>query len=624
MPAFVFASFSAFTVYVVLFIFLTITGSRSSLNRALALLILAYVFWSFGNVFLLIAPTKEEAALWDNIGALGWTSFASAMLHFTAVFTGYSRGKPIIPYMTLLLLPPAIFLALQWGISPVSIPSQKEWYGWGTTVAQTTAARAFTIYYLCYVSLSIFMLIRHIGKSKGYERKRTAIFLGFYLPPFVAGMVTDDILPSMGYHSIPPLSIIFSTLVIAGIVYAVFRYNLLLSDRHSWLLFRSIKESTSAIKNIMDSSPYYSLVIDLSKRVHYVNRNFAAHFQVKKLPADSLIENIFKNQSYNQLLNHLDLVLKNKQSKNGEYLITKPDGTTFPALVSIASLTDNQQQDEGFVISIVDITPHKSAEARLRKARDLAKKADKAKTSLLANISHELRTPLNAIIGVSSLLAEREDNKENRETMMIIQNSGHHLIRLIDELIEFSRIESGDLTLHPQHIELAPFISEITALVCNTEQKRNIRMSVQVDDTVPKTITVDPSRLRQIIINLLSNACKFTIEGEVSVLITGSNSAISIQVSDTGPGIPEQEQKHIFSRFVQGSAAQTAGNKGTGIGLSVVRELTQLMGGNVSLDSTPGKGSTFTVTIPLNEQHHEQHQSPTSDPVQSKKDSSVN
>lgn len=237
----------------------------------------------------------------------------------------------------------------------------------------------------------------------------------------------------------------------------------------------------------------------------------------------------------------------------------------------------------------------------LRLARDAAEAANKAKSTFLANMSHELRTPLNAILGFSQMLRQESDlNAAQRENIDIINNSGEHLLKLINDVLEIAKIEAGKLQLETSTFDLHGLVRDVADMMRQRARQKGLQLLLDQSSEVPRYVKGDGARLRQILINLVGNAVKFTAEGGVTIRLgvrQNTRQHLLIEVEDTGPGINAADQKRLFKPFVQLSEGMTHG--GTGLGLSIVRQYIQLMGGNITVDSTPGKGSLFLIDLPL-------------------------
>ena len=236
------------------------------------------------------------------------------------------------------------------------------------------------------------------------------------------------------------------------------------------------------------------------------------------------------------------------------------------------------------------------------KSRQLAE-ASQHKSQFVSSMSHELRTPLNAIIGLTEMMvsnAGRFGTEKAAEPLQRVHRAGTHLLGLINQVLDLSKIEAGKLELNPQTVELVPLIDEVAGTARQLAQQNNNRLMAEVQDNLG-TLTVDPMRLRQILLNLLSNACKFTKEGEVKLRasrVSNGGHWVELSISDTGIGMTTEQQAKLFEEFTQADATTAQRFGGTGLGLAITRKLARMMGGDVTVTSEPGKGSVFTVRLP--------------------------
>ena len=280
------------------------------------------------------------------------------------------------------------------------------------------------------------------------------------------------------------------------------------------------------------------------------------------------------------------------------------DGTEFPAEISLSSI----DTEDGILVTaaVRDVSERKAFELMVERARDTAERAARARQDFLANMSHEIRTPMNAVIGITSLLLDTRLDEQQRDYVETVRSSGDHLLTIISDILDYAKIDSGKIVLEDVEFPLLDWVEDTLDLVAAQASEKGLELVVDVDDTVPAVVRGDPGRLRQVLINVVTNALKFTPAGEVVVRVSalrhdGRSCTVQVAVHDTGIGISRERIAVLFDPFTQADTTTTREYGGTGLGLAISRRLTELMGGTIDLESAVGAGTTvrFTFEAPV-------------------------
>ncbi len=376
----------------------------------------------------------------------------------------------------------------------------------------------------------------------------------------------------------------------------------------------ALKSSEERLKILFEFAPDAYYLSDLKGT--FIDGNKAAEDLLGYKKEEMIGKNFLKLKvlAVQELLKASKLLVKNVQGKAtgpDEFILNRKDGSQVSVEIRTYPV---QIKDKTVVLGIArDITRRKKAEDALYQAKASAEAANRAKSEFLANMSHEIRTPMNGIMGMTDLALDAGPTPELQKYLSNIKISAQSLLKILNDILDFSKIEAEKIEMEAIPFQLHHIIHEIISVQTLQAREKNLELIFGISPDTPHHLIGDPGRLRQIIINLISNAIKFTKKGGIRLTVeeesrTHSRSMLHFTVSDTGIGIPKSKQKQIFQAFSQADGSTTRQYGGTGLGLSISSQLVKLMGGQIWVKSKPGKGSDFHFTVKLEINHIQQEQ----------------
>ena len=300
----------------------------------------------------------------------------------------------------------------------------------------------------------------------------------------------------------------------------------------------------------------------------------------------------------------IKLVLRDKKVTDYELTAQDRDGRQTVVSYNATTFYDRGRNLQGVFAAARDVTERKLVEIELKQAKAAAESASRTKSDFLASMSHEIRTPMNSIMGIADLLAKTELSPEQEKYVLIFQRSGETLLNLINDILDLSKVEASQLELEKTGFLLHDHLEKITEMMGPRAHEKGLTLSVNLADDLPIGLIGDPTRLRQVLLNLLSNAIKFTFTGHVTLDVKakhdeGEPPVLEFTVKDSGIGIPSEKLEGVFERFSQADTSTTRRFGGSGLGLTICRQLVELMGGKIWVESEFGRGSTFAIIIPF-------------------------
>ncbi len=374
--------------------------------------------------------------------------------------------------------------------------------------------------------------------------------------------------------------------------------------RAAALLERSTQELArqhAYLDALIASTPVAIAVLDDQRSVRSVNAAFESLFGYAAAEVVGAgIDGLIVPESLRPESTELETRVRRGETVRVEVERMRKDGRRIQVRLSAAAV--RAAADGALVALYEDISDRKAAEAAMREARDLAERVARARSAFLANMSHEIRTPMNAVLGFVELVLDTELGAEQRRALELVRTSSEALLTILNDILDYSKIEAEHLELESIPFDLPKVVHATATLLAVRAREKHLELTVDVPPDVPQMVRGDPTRLRQVLMNLIGNAIKFTEQGEVDVSATvvqrdGDGAAVQFRVRDTGIGISEQQLGTIFQEFTQADASMTRRYGGTGLGLAISRRLVALMGGELAVTSDAGRGSEFSFGL---------------------------
>jgi len=584
MNPFAIPSLLSFLVALFLGGFVYSKNSHGRANKVFLVFCLLAAYAGFTEFMLRNSETAAEALLWRRTGGI-WPFLIAVIVHFVLIITEHFSWIRRKSFLFALYMPAVCFSAINIvDLREGSIPIRRYW-GWTYGIPN----RFLLFWAFILLTVTILICLRFYLRVRDRRKKKQAkfILISFSIPVLFA-YITNLIYMAGG--RIPELFTVSFILGSVFIAYGIWKYD---------LFILTPKTTGESIVDAMTDG-LFLLLPDGT----IVNTNKAAADLLRSTEENILGTSVFhlipEGKERESLLRTLEDDPSYQTPVKDHETSFFIDNTLVPVSLSMSKII-KAGQIEGIVFIARDVSERTRARVELMKARDSAEAANRAKSVFLANMSHEIRTPMNSILGFTGILLEMEQNHEKREMLEIISRSGKNLLNLINDILDFSKIEAGKVELEKINFSLSHLLQEIRNLFLIKANEKNISLHLDMDPALPAYVFGDEHKINQIIMNLVSNAVKFTRKGTITITCRYDSGITVVSVKDTGIGISREKQKIVFSAFKQGDISTTREFGGTGLGLAITKKLVEKMGGEIAVKSEPDKGTEFIVRLSLPE-----------------------
>lgn len=545
-------------------------------NRIFLAFCISSAVWSFAFWGVFIQTVPDNAYAWRAVGMIGTFAYLITAQLLVCYLSGIPKGYRyyfngfsflgVIIYFFVIQKDQVTYYPSNIGMTYSFNPGL-----WNNLYTGYSVIIAVNILFV------IFYMLRHATTQRLKELAKKLLLVEAII---AFGMVLDTIFPLIGLDAIPGSSIV-------QFVGLAVMYNAIIFVSHSRINISNMSEFI-----------YYSLTVpvlvyDANYKLQILNDTAYSFLGVDKQNLDITgIEPLFTPAqkdifNFEQKSQDVDAVCCNNQ---------------LYCSLSVNKIYDDYKDIIGYIIIVNDLSERMKTMKKLEAAMEEAEYANKAKSTFLANMSHEIRTPMNAIVGFSELVLKDDINDEVRRYVEDIKRSSHNLLTIINDILDISKIESGKMELVLDSYSTVDFLTDISLIISQQAEKKGLTFNMKVDTNIPKILYGDRIRLRSVIVNILNNAVKYTKEGSVSLALsivkqTDEYVTLEFKITDTGIGIKAEDIKNLFASFERLDQKINYGIEGSGLGLAISNGYVELMGGNIAVNSTYQRGSTFTVTL---------------------------